>query len=379
MLTDLTICCIIKNEASQLPRFLKAVKKHGLLEQLLVVDTGSTDDSPKILQKYGITPEHFDWTDDFSAARNYAASLSKTDWILALDADEFIEEVDLKAIGKLLAGCDFVSGPEPLLPPLGRVHRINETPKGIRNEWITRLYHRDFFQYEGRIHEQLTNKDNLRGKITRAELPLTILHTGYREGVVKEKALRDKQLLLQEIKDLTESNAIELDKLSYQYYQLARAHRLLEEQNEAKSAYENAFALLTDAALQNYDAPLTSWQRDMIDDYGYLLLELGETAEALSLERYYDKASERADYLLVLGLIYMQNGRLQDALMAFELASCTPYFAAEGANTYLPLYNMGVVYECSGDLPKARQAYKRCGDFDKAKERLCALSSSGKA
>ena len=379
MLTDLSICCIIKNEAKQLPRFLKALQKQGLLPQLLVVDTGSTDKSPDILKEYGVSPGHFDWTEDFSAARNYAASLANTNWILALDADEFLEEADLKAIGKLLTECGYVNGPEPLLPPLGRVHRINETPKGLRNEWITRLYHRDYFRYEGRIHEQLAVKEGVRGRITRAELPLTILHTGYREGVIREKALRDKALLLREIKELTESNAIELDKLSYQYYQLARAHRLLEEQAEAVSAYENAFALLTDDALQQFDTPLTSWQRDMIDDYGYLLLELGEPAEALCLERYYDKASERADYLLVLGLIYMQNGRLQDALMAFELASCTPFFAAEGANSYLPLYNMGVVYECSGDLPRARQAYKRCGDYDKAKERLCALSSSGKA
>ncbi len=141
---DLTVCCIIKNEEKNLEAFLEALDHHKLVKKV-IVDTGSTDNSLKILKDHGIKPYHLDWPDDFAAAKNYAVSLAETPWVLVLDADEYVQEADLNAIEKIVSETSKKSDlPKTAeIPPLGRIRRINETPKGLRTEWITRLFHKD--------------------------------------------------------------------------------------------------------------------------------------------------------------------------------------------------------------------------------------------
>lgn len=98
----LSLCAIVKNEAKNLPRCLNSVKNY--VDEIVVVDTGSTDGTPEIALSYGAKVKHFQWCDDFSAARNYAISQASGDWILMLDADEelvvesndFLAEVNLQ-------------------------------------------------------------------------------------------------------------------------------------------------------------------------------------------------------------------------------------------------------------------------------------------
>ena len=410
----LTICTIIKNEADNLPPFLEALKRFGLLEKLLLVDTGSTDKSLEILSRHGINPLFHEWQADFAEAKNYAVDQAKTDWVLILDADEFLREFPTKEVDALILGSDSriqaghmkgeaprrlqpgetISPPagrgsekpdsasltpasgKPQVPPPGRIIRDNLTPQGLRTERITRLFHRGFYHYEGRIHEQLTlfpasgEPSPLQERLpdSAADLGIRIEHVGYQEGVVREKALRDKQLLEAELQQEKDSGI-----LSYLHYQMARCCRILEDPAEAVRYYEKALPFIRP------DAPLQGWERDAIDDYGYALLELKQPEKALCLENYFDQAHTRADYLLVLGLIYMENGRLQDALNAFLLAQNTPDCAAEGANSYLPAYNSGVILECAGDTEGARQAYLSCGKYEKAQEGIGRLNGSNRA
>lgn len=82
----LSIPLIVKDEADNLPRFLASVA--DLAYELIVVDTGSTDETVAIARDYGARVERFEWVNDFSAARNYALSLCKGDWCAWVDADE---------------------------------------------------------------------------------------------------------------------------------------------------------------------------------------------------------------------------------------------------------------------------------------------------
>ena len=82
----LTVCVIAKNEEKFLGQCLKSVK--GLAQQLVVVDTGSTDRTVEIAKENGAEVHNFTWCDDFSAARNAALEHVTGDWILMLDADE---------------------------------------------------------------------------------------------------------------------------------------------------------------------------------------------------------------------------------------------------------------------------------------------------
>jgi glycosyltransferase involved in cell wall biosynthesis len=82
----LSFCTIVKNESANLARCLESVRP--FVDEMVVVDTGSTDDTVAIAQSYGATVHSFSWCDNFAVARNYACSQVSGDWILVLDADE---------------------------------------------------------------------------------------------------------------------------------------------------------------------------------------------------------------------------------------------------------------------------------------------------
>ena len=85
---DLTLCMIVKNEAATLPRTLASVK--GVVDEMVVLDTGSGDRTREIAQEFGARVYRFEWCDDFAAARNECLKYAAGDWILVLDADEVL-------------------------------------------------------------------------------------------------------------------------------------------------------------------------------------------------------------------------------------------------------------------------------------------------
>ena len=79
---------IVKNEEQFLDQCLAALD--GVAHQIVVVDTGSTDRTVQIAKAHGAEVHHFDWCDDFAAARNFALEHARGDWVLVLDADEVL-------------------------------------------------------------------------------------------------------------------------------------------------------------------------------------------------------------------------------------------------------------------------------------------------
>lgn len=95
----ISVCMIVKNEESVLARCLDSLK--GLYEELIIVDTGSTDRTKEIASKYTDKIFDFTWVNDFSAARNYAFSLATMDYIYSADADEVLDEANRMQFMKL--------------------------------------------------------------------------------------------------------------------------------------------------------------------------------------------------------------------------------------------------------------------------------------
>ncbi len=87
-MAKLSVCLITKNEEANLARCLESLR--GLWDELIVVDTGSTDRTVEIAHSFGARLFHFTWQDDFSLARNFCISQATGDWILSIDADESI-------------------------------------------------------------------------------------------------------------------------------------------------------------------------------------------------------------------------------------------------------------------------------------------------
>lgn len=92
----LSVCLIVKNEEKVLERVLKCAQKFA--DEIVVVDTGSTDKTKEIAQKFTSKIYDFAWCDDFSKARNFAFSKSTCDYNMWLDADDFIFEKDIKKL-----------------------------------------------------------------------------------------------------------------------------------------------------------------------------------------------------------------------------------------------------------------------------------------
>ncbi len=146
--TGISLCMIVKNEQEHLSESLKAVK--DFVDEIIVVDTGSEDRTVEIARDFGARVFHFDWCDDFSAARNYALQFATKEWILNLDADHFLEiqpSIDLHEILKHTNKLGFFID-EQTIDRTGQRHSLERL-----------LLFRNFrgFYYEGAIHEHPGN------------------------------------------------------------------------------------------------------------------------------------------------------------------------------------------------------------------------------
>ncbi|MEQ9484654.1 tetratricopeptide repeat protein [Coleofasciculus sp. F4-SAH-05] len=85
---DLSLCMIVKNEEASLPQVLESVQP--VVDEMVILDTGSSDRTVDIATDYGARVYHFQWCNDFSAARNHALQYVRGKWVLVLDADEVL-------------------------------------------------------------------------------------------------------------------------------------------------------------------------------------------------------------------------------------------------------------------------------------------------
>lgn len=188
----LCLCMIVKNEEQNLPRCLSSVKPY--VDKIVVVDTGSQDDTTEIAIQYGANVEKFEWCDDFAAARNYAISHADCDWILMMDADEelVINSEDFLA--------QLISHPEFIAYSLTLSDSSNE--KGMTPLHTIRLFRNiPELQYVGRYHEQLKYQNQpISNNLIKDLKSIRILHYGYEKEQLQQKTLGRNIPLLERIR-----------------------------------------------------------------------------------------------------------------------------------------------------------------------------------
>ena len=101
---SLTLCMIVRNEEAVLERILKPVAE--IMDTILIADTGSSDRTKAIAKQYTCQVFDFPWCDDFSAARNFLVEKVRTDYWMWLDADDILDEKNLKKLKLLKASLD---------------------------------------------------------------------------------------------------------------------------------------------------------------------------------------------------------------------------------------------------------------------------------
>src|SRR6266850_3705924 len=98
----ISLCMIVKNEQDWVEGAVQSVR--SIVEEVIIVDTGSTDATPDRIEALGVKPLKFQWKDSFAEARNFSLEAATQPWILVLDADERIAPCDLAPIVRVTAG-----------------------------------------------------------------------------------------------------------------------------------------------------------------------------------------------------------------------------------------------------------------------------------
>ena len=201
----ISACYIVRDDAVHLKQSIESLR--DAMDELIVVDTGSHDNTVAAAKACGATVYEFPWADDFAAARNAALSHATGDWIVFIDADEYFSDGTKGNLRTAITAAE-AEGTEVLLVPW---HNIDEgTGELLLDSYAPRIFRRRAGRcYVGRIHEELRDADGTVPK-TNAVAPalLTLVHTGYSAVLTREKGERNLRILLSELETTKEPERI---------------------------------------------------------------------------------------------------------------------------------------------------------------------------
>lgn len=342
----ISICMIAKNEEKIIDRCLQSAVKY--VDEIVFIDTGSTDKTKEIALQYTDKVYDYEWHNDFSDARNYSISKAVNEFILVLDADELIQSMDILQLENI-----------NLNPTeIGRLLRINEyTRQGIAykyHERVGRFFSKLYYKYEGIIHEQLVPINHT--KINYYDIPLIVHHSGYEGDLDTRKLKTDRNIAL--LKAALEKKP----KDPYLIYQIGKSYYMEEDYKLACEYFSQVLSYDLDIRLE--------YVQDLVESYGYSLINNKQYEIAMQLINVYDEFAHSADFIFMIALVLMNNGKFQEAIDEFFKATKHRYCKMDGVNGYLSYYNIGIIYECLGDKGNSRKYYEKCGNYEMAIQRI---------
>ncbi len=296
----ISLCMIAKDEEAFIEDCLKSVQ--GLVDEIVLVDTGSTDGTVEIARRYGAKVVHHAWRDDFSDARNVSLQHATGDWILWLDADERLDSSSAEAIRNAIQDPQFAGY-------LVEVH--NEVGEGQSTSTFVhracRLFRRlPVTRFEGRIHEQVVPSLERNGYEVAFLKGVRILHIGYRQDIVSERRKHERTIRM--LREEVQKNPDDL----FQRFNLGNAYYVAGRYAEAVQELE----------------PIV----DQIEPYadhasiGYVLLAnalyaLGRYQQVLEVhERAQKRGIDHPGLDFADGYAYLSLRRYDEAVQAFQKA-----------------------------------------------------------
>jgi glycosyltransferase involved in cell wall biosynthesis len=186
--TGLGLCMIAKNEEKNIRRCIESAAP--IVDEIVVVDTGSTDQTAKIARELGARVFSCPWSDDFSAARNYALAKADAKWLLLLDADEALFPEDYPALLEFIEETKYDGAHFSVYNYLGAQKSDNYT---LHNAFRL-LRNCGDYEFVGEIHEQIARKDKQPIVERFPVLTVRLHHYGYMDDAVQEKQKRSRNL-----------------------------------------------------------------------------------------------------------------------------------------------------------------------------------------
>jgi tetratricopeptide (TPR) repeat protein len=354
----LSLCMIVKNEAENLPRYLPLVQPY--VDEMVIIDTGSEDSTPEIAASYGAEVGYFAWCDDFAAARNYALSQVKGQWILMLDADEAL----VVAIENLKQG---LRDRADILAYFLEYVEMIEEEQWTPSYRICLFRNLPEFSYVGQYHEVLQYQGQGSPSSHFSHLPgVKIQHYGFRPEVVKQKHLTRSIPMLERMR--------EKDGLSIRLlYCLAAMYADVDKIERAAACSAEIFErlmpnLMTGTPPADFDfIPCTVFslgvQALQQEDY--------ETAQLLC-QRGLEWCANYPPLNYLTGLLVKNLGFTRGSIAYFEyclaMAESGSYYRGEPFNqsymTTYSAYDLGCTYQELGETQKAIAAFETALKFD---------------
>jgi glycosyltransferase involved in cell wall biosynthesis len=337
---NLSLCMIVKNEADKLPRCLSSVQ--GIVNETIVVDTGSTDQTTEIAQSFGAQVYHYLWNNNFSAARNESLKYAEGEWILVLDADEVLNPAIVPAMQEVMQReqalvinlmrqeIGAVQSPYSLMSRLFRNHF------GIR---FSRPYHSMIDDSVARLLQREPTWKIL-------NLPeVAIFHDGYEPGAI---ATQNK---LQKAKDTMEGYLATHPDDAYVCAKLGALYNDMGETTKGVALLEQG---LRSAQPTTEDAPI------LYELHYHLGIAYSRMKNLVKAESHYVTATQQPilNRLKVgaynnLGGLLKAKGDLSGARMNYELVTKIDPTLAIGH------YNLGMTFKEMGVMPDAIDHYKQ--------------------
>lgn len=332
----ISLCMIVRDEALYLEKCLETV--HSFVSEIIIVDTGSCDQTMSIAKKWTNKVFSFSWNDDFSAARNYAIRQATSDWILVLDADELLAPKDCKKIQELVkntkASAYFFTQKEYTNDTslTGFHYSYNEGFLGyvLVTHAIRLFRHLPFLHFHWKIHESILpslEKNNI------IPLDSNIFIHHYKQK--KDKTTQQEKL--QKYLRIGELQCQETPNKAKPWYELGLIYYAMKKYQEAATAFERVQAILPDDTRSLFKlgrtyAKLSLYQKAM-SYFQMHLQKAGKTSETfgelglLSIKQQQYAAAKKcflaalevnsADILVRhnLSLLYLHLGETEQALL----------------------------------------------------------------
>ncbi|MGB7712405.1 MAG: glycosyltransferase [Microcoleus sp.] len=358
---DLTLCMIVKNEAATLPRTLTSVK--GVVDEMVVLDTGSGDRTREIAQEFGARVYRFEWCDDFAAARNECLKYATGDWILVLDADEVLVP---QIVPQIKQG---IQSDRPLLINLIRQEvGASQSPYSLVSRLFRNRHDIRFSRpYHAMVDDSVAEILQREPEWKIAALPdVAIWHSGYHKDAIATKSKFQKaQAAMERYIAYYPSDAYACSKLGALYVESGQVQRGINLLTKGLTAVPIDDSIVYEL---NYHLGIAYRQQQQFGKAKehYQVAINTNVLPALKLGAYNN-----------LGNLLKDEGDLTTAEMAYKAAlKIDPNFA-------IGHYNLGLTLKAGGNLADAiayyRQAIKIAPEHAEAHQNLAvALLKIGK-
>ncbi|WP_313162765.1 glycosyltransferase family 2 protein [Sedimentibacter sp.] len=353
-------CLIAKNEEENIEYCLSHLK--SVVNEQIVIDTGSTDRTVEIAESLGAKVFHFEWIDDFSAARNYALDKAKGSWIIFLDCDEYFDDNSIPLIKNYIEVINGEKHIDGILSEFINIDKDKNVISTVKNISARIFRNKENIRYKNKIHEFLADLGRKEFDFNvvcyDGSKELKILHTGYDKTVVREKNKNERNITM--LKKELSKNPEDLKLNVY----------------VSQSLYMNGEYM---EAL-NYGLQSLKYMDKYKDEEYYPLIYRGIMSSMYSLAVTYDgiksifdqaiiRYSFYPDYYMIMGMAALLYGRNEEA--ADFLEKCIYYCSSYNSN--VESIAIGQINHVYGKLLKA---YILSGNKLKTVEVATALLST---